>query len=105
MYIHVHVHIYILTCTYIHTYVHDILRKERKKERQKERHLRQWKNEKMRVASCGIRTHDTLYSRQMLYHVCNVLHSYIVHVHCMYTLLCTCIQTYIYIYWSTYVQM
>ena len=27
----------------------------------KERHLRQWKNEKVRVASGGIRTHDTLY--------------------------------------------
>ena len=34
-----------------------ILSKERKKERktpEKERHLRQWKNEKMRVASGGI---------------------------------------------------
>ena len=41
--------------------------KERKKERKKDRHLRQWKNEKMRVASGGIRTHDTLYSRQMVY--------------------------------------
>ena len=40
---------------------------ERNKERKKERHLRQWKNEKMRVASGGIRNHDTLYSRQMLY--------------------------------------
>ena len=42
-------------------------KKERQKERKKERHLRQWKNEKMRVASGGIRTRDTLYSRQMLY--------------------------------------
>ena len=38
----------------------------RNKERKKERHLRQWKM-KMRVASGGIRTHDTLYSGQMLY--------------------------------------
>ena len=40
---------------YIYIYIHDII--ERKKERKKERHLRQWKNEKMRVASGGIRTH------------------------------------------------
>ena len=36
------------------------MEKERKKVRKKERHLRQWKKMKMRVASCGIRTYDTL---------------------------------------------
>ena len=49
-------------CTY------DIWKKERKRERKKERQtpetMEKWK---MRVASGGIRTHDTLYSRQMLY--------------------------------------
>ena len=62
-------------------YIHDIIRKERekerKKERKKERHLRQWKNEKMRVASGGIRT-------------CTCIYMYIVCVH-VYTCTSLCI--------------
>ena len=70
--------------------VHDVIRDvERKKEREKERKtpkaMEKWK---MRVASGGIRTYDTLYSRQMLYQL-SYMYMYIVqyvhvHVHVSY---------------------
>ena len=52
---------------YIH--VHDVIGDvEREKERKKERKTPEAMEKlKMRVASGGIRTHDTLFSRQMLY--------------------------------------
>ena len=70
---------WIITCSIIHDVIRDVERKkEKKKERKKERKIpeamEKWK---MRVASGGIQTHDTQYSRQMLYqmhvHVCRVV--------------------------------
>ena len=72
MYIHVHVclgiglvHVCLgMRLVHVHVRVHDVIGDvERKKERKKESNGKM----KMRVASGGIQTHDTLYSRQMLY--------------------------------------
>ena len=88
IHLHLHVHIYIYMYT-IHTQYYLYMLLSRKKERKKERHLRQWKNEKMRVASGGIRTHDTLYSRQMLYQL-SYQGSH-VHIHVYFHI---CVHTY-----------
>ena len=50
----------------------------RKKERKKERHLRQWKNEKMTVASGGIPTHVYMATFTS---VCTHIDPLVVHVH------------------------
>ena len=70
--IHVHVHVYNTctcmctcrcrcTCTYTCTWCYRRCRNKKKKERKTPEAMEKWK---MRVASGGIWTHDTLYSRQ-----------------------------------------
>ena len=54
---------------YVH--VHDVIRDvERKKERKKERHLRQWKNEKMRVACTTMHLIMYMYSTCIIMLTC-----------------------------------
>ena len=90
MYIYTCMYTYTFTCTlYTPSITYTCYYQERKKERKKERHLRQWKNEKMTVASGGIRTHDTLYSRQMLYQL-SYQGSH-VHIHVYFHI---CVHTY-----------